>query len=145
MNRDEFLNTLRERLTGELSPSVIADNIHYYDQYIGEQMAQGNTEEQVLAALGDPNLIARTIIDTHSTSQGYEDTRYTAPEEEPGFQKQTDRGMHAYHIKPWMVIAVVVCVIMMILALVFSILRVLLPILLPVILILFLVSLFKKR
>ena len=62
MSKEEFLDTLRKVLARELSESEVADNINYYWNYIEQQIASGKTEEQVLQELGDPRLIARTIL-----------------------------------------------------------------------------------
>lgn len=62
MSKQEFLETLRRALARELSESEVADNINYYWNYIEQQIAMGKSEEQVLLELGDPRLIARTIL-----------------------------------------------------------------------------------
>ena len=63
MNRTEFLEQLEEALQGEVSPAKLDENLRYYDTYIQTQVRLGRTEEEVLQQLGDPRLIARTIID----------------------------------------------------------------------------------
>ena len=69
MNRTEFLEQLRESLTGEVSPARLDENLRYYDTYIRTQMKLGKSEEEVMAQLGDPRLIARTIIDVEGQEQ----------------------------------------------------------------------------
>ena len=54
MSKQEFLDTLRRALARELSESEVADNINYYWNYIEQQVASGESEEQVLSELGDP-------------------------------------------------------------------------------------------
>ena len=34
MNKEEFLRRLRQALAGDVPPSVIEENIRYYDSYI---------------------------------------------------------------------------------------------------------------
>ena len=63
MNRDEFLRTLREALSGEISPNIIEENIRYYDAYIADEVRKGRTEEEVIEELGGARVIAKTIID----------------------------------------------------------------------------------
>ena len=53
MSKQEFLDTLRRALARELSESEVADNINYYWNYIEQQVASGESEEQVLSELGD--------------------------------------------------------------------------------------------
>lgn len=62
MNRQEFLDALGKALKREMSDREVMDNIRYYDNYIEQEMKNGKSESEVLAALGDPRLIARTIL-----------------------------------------------------------------------------------
>lgn len=64
MTKYEFLNDLKAALTGNVSGEIISENMQYYDEYIAGEVRKGKTEEEILGALGDPRLIARTIIDT---------------------------------------------------------------------------------
>lgn len=64
MNKEEFLRGLQNALSGEVPPTVVRDNLRYYDDYIRTEVKQGKSESQVMDELGDPRLIARTIIDT---------------------------------------------------------------------------------
>lgn len=64
MRKEEFLQTLRRALTGDVPPGVVEENIRYYEGYIVEEVRKGRTEEEVIAEIGDPRLIARTIEDT---------------------------------------------------------------------------------
>jgi len=70
MTRQEFINDLRESLYTEVSSIEIESNIKYYNEYINEQIRNGKSEEQVLLELGDPRLIARTIIETSNLNKG---------------------------------------------------------------------------
>ena len=64
MNREEFLQKLEETLTGQVPPQVVRENLEYYGSYIREERRKGRSEAEVMDELGDPRLIARTIIDT---------------------------------------------------------------------------------
>lgn len=63
MDRDEFLRTLREALSGEVAPNIIEENIRYYDAYISDEVRKGRSEREVIEELGGARVIARTIID----------------------------------------------------------------------------------
>ena len=86
MSKQEFLDTLRRALARELSEGEVADNINYYWNYIEQEIAFGKSEEQVLSELGDPRLIARTILqvdeqreeDENGRSFGYQEEVFTA-------------------------------------------------------------------
>ena len=81
MDKKEFLDILRSQLSGQMSEQQIAAHIQYYSSYIEERTAAGNSESEVLRELGDPRLIARTLLDTGAcmpysdTSFGYEQKR----------------------------------------------------------------------
>ncbi|MEE1312572.1 MAG: DUF1700 domain-containing protein [Lachnospiraceae bacterium] len=84
MNKQQFLNELRQCLEGEVSGRVINENIAYYNQYFDEQMAAGKSEMEVAQELGNPILTARTIIEAAETGNDdfYEETVYTEDGEE---------------------------------------------------------------
>ena len=73
MNKNEFLEGLREALSGNVPPVVVQEQLQYYADYIRTEVQNGRTEEDVMAELGDPRLIARTIEDT---TPGAEDGAY---------------------------------------------------------------------
>lgn len=64
MGKVEFLQRLKSALEGEVPAAVIQENLRYYDDYIRSESGNGKSEEQVIQEIGDPRLIARTIIDT---------------------------------------------------------------------------------
>lgn len=64
MNKSEFLQRLGEALQGEVPSGVYQENIRYYESYISQEVRSGKTEEEVIDSMGDPRLIAKTIIDT---------------------------------------------------------------------------------
>ena len=61
MNKEEFLNILRQSLSGEVANQIIDQNVRYYDSYISAQTLQ--EEAEIIDRLGDPRLIAKTIIE----------------------------------------------------------------------------------
>ena len=75
MRKDEFLQILRRALNGEVPPSVVEETIRYYDDYITQESRKGASEEEVIAEIGDPRLIAKTIEDTTDGAGegGYQD------------------------------------------------------------------------
>ena len=65
MRKEEFLEKLRARLSQTMSVQEVTAQVYYYENYIQEQMRNGRSEEEVLAELGDPLLIAKTLMDVH--------------------------------------------------------------------------------
>ncbi|MDE6950872.1 MAG: DUF1700 domain-containing protein [Lachnospiraceae bacterium] len=72
MNRYEFISVLRTALTGKVPATTVEDNVRYYEEYIEIQLRQGKSEEEILAALGDPRLLAKTIIEANKFAEGTE-------------------------------------------------------------------------
>ena len=104
MDKTEFMDKLRRALNGNISPSMVQDNVSYYEDYIDSEIRKGKTEKEVMDMLGDPRLIARTIIDTNtdeeSTGNGYGSSQYreyydenTAFDEDKGYY-QTESGSY---------------------------------------------------
>ena len=62
MTKQEFLDGLRRSLAGGLEMQEINEHIRYYSDYIDSQIRMGISEEEVMASLGEPRLIAKTLL-----------------------------------------------------------------------------------
>lgn len=60
MNRAHFMAQLRDGLSG-LHPSDIDDIVRDYESHFADGAADGRTEDEVAAALGDPARLAREL------------------------------------------------------------------------------------
>lgn len=76
MTKQQFLDELKQALSGEVSPEAMMDAYSYYSNYIDEQVRNGKTEEQVTEELGKPFMIARSII-AAQTRERSADVEYT--------------------------------------------------------------------
>lgn len=63
MNKTTFLQALRGELQGNVSDEVILEQLHFYSEYITEEVAKGKGEEEVVSSLSEPHLLAQSIID----------------------------------------------------------------------------------
>ena len=66
MDRGEFLSVLRESLEGFIPMEEVETNIDFYQNYFEEA---SQSDKEVIEELGDPRLIARTIIDAYNASK----------------------------------------------------------------------------
>ena len=82
MSKQEFVDRLRVSLSGKISPASVEDNARYYEDYINTHIRLGEPEEDVLEGLGDPRLIARSIVAAESVKTGDGDQVYGGREEE---------------------------------------------------------------
>lgn len=138
MDRNEFVSTLRAILTGEVPGDVVEDNVRYYNSYISQEIAKGKSEKEILESLGDPRLIAKTIIDT-----------YQGPEKEVRmeYDQETGRSPEYHHVNmnTWYGRLLTFVIIGLILIVVFTFLSWILPILLPLILVVWFIRLLLQR
>ena len=64
MDKKEFLDILYNQLSGQMPEGSVAAHVQYYRSYIEDEQQKGRTEDEILTELGDPRLIARTLLDT---------------------------------------------------------------------------------
>lgn len=113
MTKNEWLEGLRENLVAELPRSELDNHIMYYRDYIDQE--SGNKPiTKVLDSLGEPRLIAKTIIDSYRMQRGDQDAysdegkfdysniynsykNKTSVESEDTMNKNS-RGYRTYHI-----------------------------------------------
>lgn len=90
MTRREFLSLLKDQLSGQMPEEMIVGQLRYYEDYIETEVRGGRREAEVLAQLGDPRLIARTLLDVEDQELKDEAQREfsgaAAQEQESGFQ-----------------------------------------------------------
>lgn len=154
MNKSEFLNILREQLTDSMPASEIYSNIQYYDNYISRAIASGKSEEEVMDELGDPRLIAKTLIDADEGpvySQTYEETWYDDsgnPQSESTddySEDNTRRRVHTFDLSAWYNKLLMVLLAIVFIFLVITVARVLFPVAIVLIAIGVISSLFRNH
>ncbi|MDO5392646.1 MAG: DUF1700 domain-containing protein [Eubacteriales bacterium] len=170
MTKSEFLEILRQQLDGEMPSGEIYSNIHYYDQYIDKELLSGKTEEEVMNELGDPRLIAKTLIDadegplynstyqdvpyrvytseqlsyslTDYTQTDYTQTGYT--QEDP-FADSPVKKTHKLDLTTWYGKAIVILAAAAIIFLLVTVLSMLIPVAVVLVLVGLVISMFKKK
>lgn len=152
MTRQEFLQELQLALQGQLSQTAVHENIVYYDTYIKEEVRKGNAEQAVIERLGNPRLIAKTLIDTvdpyyKAPEREYRGESYEKEQPGKGFYagySQDDgwnvrmggRKLNSWYGKLFLIVAAILIIVVAA-----NVVAFLLPILVPVILILLICSL----
>ena len=166
MNREEFLRRLGASLNGAVPPSVIQENLRYYDEYIRNEAAKGRTEEEIIDEIGGYRLIAKTIIEANggdSEESGYGSAdgesyygsygnEYGSSGSGPysGYEEDERRsGFHMYDLSRGWRRFIIPVILIVFLILVFTILgglfAFLSPLIGPLLVIWFLVVLFRNR
>lgn len=166
MTKQEFLKTLQSSLTGKISDRQVAEHLNYYEEYISSEIRSGKPEAEVMDSLGDPRLIARSIL---AAGGGEEQTGANAGGRAEGYYSggangryqsgaggQYGGGTNGYYggadepptgrtfrISAWGWMLIVVLGLMLIFSLVFSVIRILFPILFPIMMVIFFIKLFR--
>lgn len=139
MTRFEFTKKLRKALSGRVSHTVVNENVDYYEKYIDTEIKKGRSEREVLEELGDPRLIAKTIIDT--TEGAGETVVEDRGRESSGrfFSGRIGR------LPVWVAAVVVLLVIVFVFHIVGMVLSLILPVAVPILLIYYVIRYFRRR
>ena len=62
MNKNDYLSKLRGSLNGKVDASKVEEEINYYNDYIDSKLSNGNTFDDILSELGEPDILAKSII-----------------------------------------------------------------------------------
>ena len=111
---------------GGMEPAEVEEHIRYYSDYIDSQMRMGMGEEAVLASLGEPRLIAKTLLEMDHVEAA---AREVIDDEPTGNPKRRFFELKGQKIKlpGWMITILVCLVSFCILTVVFALLAKLLP------------------
>lgn len=153
MSKQEFIDRLRAALNGRLPASEVEETVNYYQDYINMEMRKGKSQEEVLKALGDPRLIARTIIQTNGTSEtaygaqgnSYQEAHYqNADYQRESYQRDDNRSSHRIiRIPGWLLMILVMLVVIFVIGIIFSVLSFLAPLIIVMLAVVFMVKLFR--
>lgn len=158
MTRQKFLDELRIALQGKMDQGQINEHILYYDNYIMEESRKERSEQQVIEELGEPRLIAKTLIDTtdefghHTDEDFYTDDQMKNQKKGKGVHgSHNERGGFDIHygnfkLNSWYGKLFLILILILFLVIIANVVAFLVPIVLPVILILLFLSLvFRNR
>ena len=144
---------LRIALSGEVSPAVIRDNLNYYEGYISGEIQKGRSEEDVMGELGDPRLIARTIIDTSGGGQssyqqaGRQSGYYEEESAEfngNGFNMRYDKPKRPWFEKA-LIAVVIILAVFLVISMITGLISFLFPILVPLLIIYIIYRIIRGR
>lgn len=146
MDRVEFIDRLQRALSGGVNSSQVAENTRYYQEYIDTEIRKGKSEEEVLERLGDPKLLARSIIEANKRAGITEGTNRNYDEEAPEDVYERSAGLkQIFRMPRWLVILIAVVIVLLIVGVLFSLISVLAPIIIPVLVIVLIFNYIKGR
>ncbi len=144
MTKQEFLESLERHLRGQIPEDQVVENIEYYRSYIDRELAAGKTEAAVMELLGDPWLIAKTLIDSRQRTVQSSNVTY-----EYGNEEEEEPSSHLRKRKldltTWYGKLIVIAVAALVLFLLFTILSILVPVVLCLAAISFIIKFLRKR
>lgn len=143
MTKSDFLDKLRLALSGKVSSTLVQENLTYYNEYIDAQIRMGRSEQEVMDMLGDPRLIARTIVETNGTETVEENAYSNKTSYDEASYGVVENDTSIRTLPGWLWKIILVLIIICLISFVFSVVSFLLPIVLPVLIVLFVVKLFR--
>ena len=158
MNRNEFIDKLQRTLAGGLNCNQVADNVRYYQDYIDTEIRKGRSEADVLAGLGDPRLLAKSIIEANQhagvnegTNRGYDeemtaDSSYGSENRrEDAYYDTTSGNGRVFRVPGWLILLIVTVVVILIIGVAFSLISVLAPIIIPILIVILLIRISRDN
>ena len=150
MDKREFIEKLQRTLAGGLDSSQVAENVRYYQEYIESEIQKGNTEGEVLSRLGDPRLLAKSIIEANkragasfgSNREYDEELVDDAQEEGKAFTRKFESG---FMLPGWLIMIIMTIIVIVIIGLVTSLLSLFAPVIIVGLIALLIVKVFQGR
>lgn len=148
MNKEEFIMNLQHALSGGLPAGQVAENVRYYREYIDSEIHRGRTEAEVLTQLGDPRLLARSIIDankragvSYGSNHEYDEEVADEVPEDDGYEG-TNR-VRRIALPGWLVMIIIVLIAMLVIGLVSSLLYLLAPVIMIAVIVMLIIRVFQ--
>lgn len=148
MNKEEFIEKLQRALAGGLNSGLVVENVRYYQDYIDTQMRKGRREEEVLAQLGDPRLLAKSIIEAnkhagenYGTNREYDEEvadntqDWQADDEQPRVKRIMLPG--------WLIMLIATVIVVVVIGLAFSLLYLFAPVIIGILIVVLIVKIIQ--
>ncbi len=151
MGKQEFIDKLRISLNGQMTSAQVSEHLRYYEDYINTEIRKGRGEADVLGMLGDPRLIARSIMDAGGYADEAQANDYgSASYRETDYEQYSDGKSENWRarisrlrIPGWLWSILGVVLVFFIIRIFFSVLSFLLPLLFPMLMVVFIIKLFR--
>lgn len=157
MSKKEFLDILYNQLSGQMPEGSVAAHVQYYRNYIEDEQQKGRTETDILNDLGDPRLIARTLLDTevgagnpqngstYSAIYNEADSDYNEYDSSDSARGHVKKHSFKLDLSTWYGKVAVILIAAVVLLLLVTILGILIPVVIVAGVIMYIVSQFRKQ
>lgn len=158
------MEKLQRALAGGLNSSQVTENVRYYQEYIDTEIRKGRSESEILTALGDPRLLAKSIIEANKRASKSGGTNQNYDEEiaddgvgqgyyrSYNHQRNEDRNPYedtmngkVFRMPGWLLLLIITVVVLLIIGVAFSLISVLGPILIPMLIVMLIIKLFQSN
>jgi uncharacterized membrane protein len=157
MSKKDFLDILSQSLEGEVDKIILEQSIRYYSEYISSQPDKG--EEEILKEIGDPRLIAKTIIESENASNRVESASWNTYDSNSNGNsndynsgnsdyRSTSNKNEVFHIKWYQMVAIIFIFLLLFFIIIrvgWMLIRLFFIFLLPIIVVALLMAIFRKR
>ena len=149
MDKREFIDRLQRALAGGLNSSQVAENVRYYEEYIDSEIRKGKSEADVMDQLGDPRLLAKSIIEANKRAgASYGSNREYDEEvsEDIGGdgQERNSAENRVVMLPGWLILLIVTVAVVVIIGIVTSLLAFFAPVIIVILIILLVIKIFQK-
>ena len=157
MSKTEFLDILYNQLSGQMPEGSVAAHVQYYRNYIEDEQQKGRTETDILNDLGDPRLIARTLLDTevgagnpqngstYSAIYNEADSDYNEYDSSDSARGHVKKHSFKLDLSTWYGKVAVILIAAVVLLLLVTILGILIPVVIVAGVIMYIVSQFREQ
>ena len=152
MDKREFLDKLQRALASGVSSSQVAENVRYYQDYIESEIRKGRSEQEVLAQLGDPRLLAKSVIEAnkragtnYGSNREYDEEVAQDASRERGSDFGEKLKERAFVLPGWLVMVIATVLVILVIGVATSLISVLSPVIIVVLVIILIVKLFQSN
>lgn len=147
MTRMEFMDALQRALAGALGSGTVNGHMRYYQEYFDSQLSMGKSEEEIVAELGDPRLLAKTIIEAAKLEgrSGSGTPEYDEVYEDGTGNTKNATSAKTYRMPGWLLAVAVLMIVALVIGVVGSVVTMMLPVLVPLLCVIVLVRFFQRR
>lgn len=148
MDKTEFIEKLQRALAGGLNSSQVAENVRYYQEYIDSQIRKGYSEAEVMQQLGDPRLLAKSIIEANKRAGASYGSNREYDEEMPADEQDRDRAAgngRLVMLPGWLVMLIITVVVVLVIGVVTQLIAFFAPVILVGLVVLLIVKVFQNR
>lgn len=131
MDKRTFMEKMQRALAGGLNSVQVADNMRYYQDYIESEIRKGRSEADVLAQLGDPRLLAKSIIEANKHGgESYGSNREYDEEVSDNSESRKKVRSFDYDLRlpGWLIMLIATVLVIIVIGIVTSLLSIFLPV-----------------